>query len=1011
MTMEQVLREIKQKQGISALRSEQLLGTFRDFSRNQLRREANVLKVFLSCQGNTRILALQNAAAQEQQAKFYRLIKEMEEEHDIREEGALEVCSAFWRVALETAPPEYAGLRSNPTPPPDDRKQRPVPVPPTPQPVKTAEELFREAQNCHDKARMADLLQQAAEQGHLEAMLHLGFVYEYGNGIAKNPREAFRWFRKAAEQGLAPAQDRVAYCYDKGFGVERDLDQAIVWCQKANNQNFPDAARHLRQLEEKKHQEIPDISGNKPEFEILNGALLKYNGSAAKVTVPGDVTRIGAKAFFGNDAIRSVTLPYGLIGLGAEAFAGCRNLREVTVPGSVIAVNLDVFAGCRKLKKIILQSGVQKLTFGDHLDQLGSVNVVIPDSVSSVTWSHMPESQRTERMKHPKGILASKGWTDRLQDFFSKNPDFRPGKIRRVGFKQLALGALAVLLVFSVISIITDSEGKRTRSDLTPYGLEENIEDMLLAGTEDIYTYPDGTRMEFYFYDNGKELCRVYVNTENEIENLFEARYDSAGRLVYHQIFDGEGNLLRADSYDFHGSEDTAQRRVTLGDGRYFQGVSTFDENGYETFTLNHQDGTKTVYVYRDGGVLTNLLEYDAEGEETVTQAPYGPDWANAPKVYGPRQTVIGLTNGNNYTMSYVQGICGGALKEYSVNDAASEEEQAAFMDIYDPMGNLLEMRHYQDAQMQKLWSHEIHSYDQQGNYTGYTDIYYYPDEEGDYILEQYDANEIILSQEIHRFEGEEETVLSTRYETEVDDHGREILVREYDGTTGRLEAIEENEYDAEGNLITETRTAYYDDGRYHIGVRNGDWKTLSGITYYPSGSVSETQEYTAEGVMKKWTCYYENGQIKDLTEYNAAGERRKSTEYYESGALKAVDEYSDTGVRSKFTNYYESGQVESVDEYNDLGDIIKSIDYDENGNVRYSFEYRYEYDANGNMIKKINLDDQGTVTGWETNLYNAAGKMEKTTYYDANGKMTGWSEYSYDEDGYFLDSEYHSAG
>ena len=83
---------------------------------------------------------------------------------------------------------------------------------------------------------------------------------------------------------------------------------------------------------------------------------------------------------------------------------------------------------------------------------------------------------------------------------------------------------------------------------------------------------------------------------------------------------------------------------------------------------------------------------------------------------------------------------------------------------------------------------------------------------------------------------------------------------------------------------------------------------------------------------------------------------------------------------------------------------------YYEDGEVGISHEYRYEYDADGNMIKETELDAQGTVTGWKTYLYNADGKKKKRTDYDAGGKMTGWSEYSYDEDGYFLDSEYHSA-
>ena len=876
MTMEQVLKNIARERGMSALRNgEALVGLFQDFSRNQLGPQANALKVFVSCQGNTRIFNLKNAASQEQQVQLHRLVQEMSIQHNMREETAVEVCSAFWRAVYQKdSPVMWESVAPTPRETPDELFQRGCACLQQDKPGKEEEAVkwFRKAAELgHAEAqwylgyRLMDGIgtpvdeveglswfHRAAAGGKIEAHNHIGYSYYYGKGVEQDHAQAAYWYRKGADLGDPCAMNNLSLLYETGCGVEQNLEQALFWCRKAAAQGDKPAAERIPEIEKK------------------------------------------------------------------------------------------------------LEKAEQK-------------PVPVPDL-----------------------------------------PAPKPKPSRGKKFVLLGLAVLFALMAFSFV--VGSDSGKRTRSDLKPYNLEDSIEDMLLAGTEEIYTYPDGTWMEFYYDDAGQEIYRVYVNTENDIENLFEARYDDSGRLVYHQIFDSEGNLLRADSYDFHSSEDTAQRRITLGDGRNFQGQSTFDENGYETFTLKHQDGTSTVYVYKDGGLLTNLTDYDTEGVETVTHIGYGYDWENMNKVYGPRQTVMGRNNGRTYTISYVQGLCGGALKEYSVNDAPSEEDQAAFMDIYDPMGNLLEMRQYDDTQMQRLLSHEIHSYDQQGNYTGYADFFYYPDEDGDYILEQYDANKIRLSQEIHRFEGKEETVLSTRYETEVDDQGREILIREYDGETGRLDVIEENEYDAEGNVKKETRTAYYDDGRYNISVRNGDWKTLSSITYYPNGSISETTEYTAEGVKTKWTQYYENGQVKSLWEYTAEGTHKKWTDYYESGALKGVDEYSEAGEHRKSTDYYENGQVESVYEYNDMGDVIKSIDYDENGGLRYSFEYRYEYDANGNMIKKTKLDSQGTVTGWETYLYNADGKEEKKTYYDAGGKMTGWSEYSYDEDGYFLDSEYHSA-
>jgi len=45
-----------------------------------------------------------------------------------------------------------------------------------------------------------------AEQGDAEAQLNLGDMYSDGEGIAKDDREAVKWYRLAAEQGNKIAQ-------------------------------------------------------------------------------------------------------------------------------------------------------------------------------------------------------------------------------------------------------------------------------------------------------------------------------------------------------------------------------------------------------------------------------------------------------------------------------------------------------------------------------------------------------------------------------------------------------------------------------------------------------------------------------------------------------------------------------------------------------------------------------------------------------------------------------------
>ena len=80
-----------------------------------------------------------------------------------------------------------------------------------------------------------------AEQGNAEAQFNLGFCYDDGRGVAKNAREAVKWYRKAAEQNYAPAQFNLGYCYANGQGVEKDIAEAYAWFSIAAKAD-PDAA-------------------------------------------------------------------------------------------------------------------------------------------------------------------------------------------------------------------------------------------------------------------------------------------------------------------------------------------------------------------------------------------------------------------------------------------------------------------------------------------------------------------------------------------------------------------------------------------------------------------------------------------------------------------------------------------------------------------------------------------------------------------------------------------------
>ena len=63
----------------------------------------------------------------------------------------------------------------------------------------------------------------ASEQGDAKAQFRLGEMYENGEGVEKDYREAVKWYTKAAQQGLASAQNNLGGMYRNGYGVVQRL--------------------------------------------------------------------------------------------------------------------------------------------------------------------------------------------------------------------------------------------------------------------------------------------------------------------------------------------------------------------------------------------------------------------------------------------------------------------------------------------------------------------------------------------------------------------------------------------------------------------------------------------------------------------------------------------------------------------------------------------------------------------------------------------------------------------
>ena len=85
----------------------------------------------------------------------------------------------------------------------------------------------------------------AADQGHANAQIQLGYMYLFGMGVEQNDAEALIWFRKAADQGHADAQNQLGYMHQNGLGVEQSYVDSLTRFRKAADQGHADAQNQL----------------------------------------------------------------------------------------------------------------------------------------------------------------------------------------------------------------------------------------------------------------------------------------------------------------------------------------------------------------------------------------------------------------------------------------------------------------------------------------------------------------------------------------------------------------------------------------------------------------------------------------------------------------------------------------------------------------------------------------------------------------------------------------------
>ena len=92
------------------------------------------------------------------------------------------------------------------------------------------------------------MVQVSAEQGYAQAQYNLGVMYENGQGVTQDFKEALQWYRLSAAQGDAYAQNNLGVMYANGRGVTQDYIIALKWWSISASNGFEQAREGIVQV-------------------------------------------------------------------------------------------------------------------------------------------------------------------------------------------------------------------------------------------------------------------------------------------------------------------------------------------------------------------------------------------------------------------------------------------------------------------------------------------------------------------------------------------------------------------------------------------------------------------------------------------------------------------------------------------------------------------------------------------------------------------------------------------
>ncbi len=97
------------------------------------------------------------------------------------------------------------------------------------------------------------------------------------------------------------------------------------------------------------------------DFIVVNGQLLKYNGTDKVLQIPEGTVHISHQVFCNNENIEAIICPHSLEGIWTFSFANCINLKKVVLNNGLKMICTSAFEDCQNLQEIELPRSLEDI--------------------------------------------------------------------------------------------------------------------------------------------------------------------------------------------------------------------------------------------------------------------------------------------------------------------------------------------------------------------------------------------------------------------------------------------------------------------------------------------------------------------------------------------------------------------------------------------------------------------------------------------------------------------------